>query len=470
MKTWQGRIDAPASPLYEAFMSSVAQDRRLAAYDIHASRAHARALARAGVISDADAARLDVALAEIDREVRDQTFIWCDELEDVHTHVEARLHEKLGDLAGALHAGRSRNDQIAADLRLYVMDCAREIQTALLNLQEALADLGARYRDAVMPGYTHLQQAQPLSIAQPLLAYAAMLGRDWERFRDGLQRVDRSPLGSGALAGATFDLDRDFLAAESGFSAVASNSLDAVSDRDFLVEFVSACALCMTHLSRFCEDLILWSSVELGFVRLPDAFASGSSMMPQKKNPDLAELIRGKTAVVLGDAAAALALVKGISLGYNSDLQESKGPLFHAADSLLPSLRILAAMVQELEFDTARTEAAISSFALATDVADHLVRRGMPFREAHAIVGHLVAGCLAQGRTLTDLSPAELAAASPQLTDLPELTPRASIRRKRTAGSTHPEEIEKQLEIARKEISERRLPSPLEEERLGVRG
>jgi argininosuccinate lyase len=460
MKTWQGRIDAPASPLFESFMSSVAQDQRIAQYDIRCSRAHARALARAGVISDADAARLDEALAEIADEVRDGSFVWRDELEDVHTHVEARLREKVGELAGALHAGRSRNDQIAADLRLYVMDRTREILAAIGELQEALLALAARYRDAVMPGYTHLQQAQPVAVAQPLLAYVAMLGRDWERFRDSLARADRSPLGSGALAGATFDLDRDFLAAESGFSAVVTNSLDAVSDRDFLVEFVSTAALCMTHLSRFAEDLILWSSVEFGFVRLPDAFASGSSMMPQKKNPDAAELIRAKTALVVGDAVAALTLVKGIPLGYDSDLQEGKTPLFHAADSLLASLRILAAMVPELEFDAVRTEAAVSSFALATDLADYLVRQGVPFREAHAVVGRLVSGCLAEGRSLADLSPAELAAASPHLNHVPELTARASIRRKRTAGSTHPDEIEKQLRAAREEIVGRRPLTP----------
>jgi argininosuccinate lyase len=462
MKTWQGRIDVPASPIFESFTSSVAQDRRLAPYDVRASRAHAGALELAGVITQADGLQLDRALAEIAEEIERGDFVWRHELEDVHTHVEIRLREKVGESAGALHAGRSRNDQIAADLRLYVLDRTHEALLAILDLQEALIDLAARYRDAIMPGYTHLQQAQPLSIAQPLLAHAAMLGRDWERFHDSLSRADRSPLGSGALAGATFDLDRDFLARESGFGAVAANSLDAVSDRDFVVEFIACAALCMTHLSRFSEDLILWSSVEFGFVRLPDAFASGSSMMPQKKNPDVAELIRGKTALVLGDVSAALALVKGIPLGYNRDLQEDKTPLFHAADTILPSLDILAAMIPLLEFDTMRTESAVSSFILATDVADHLVRRGVPFREAHAIVGRLVSDCVAQGRSLSDLTPAELEAVSPHLRDLPELTARASIRRKRTAGSTHPDEIERQLRAAGQEIDDRRalLPSP----------
>jgi argininosuccinate lyase len=457
MKTWQGRIAGPASPLFESFTSSAVQDQRLAQYDIRASQAHARALARATIISDAESERLMTALAEIGEEIRAGDLTWRDELEDVHTHVEVRLREKIGELADALHAGRSRNDQIAADLRLYVMDRTREILCGILDLQEALLELAGRYRRAVMPGYTHLQQAQPLSIAQPLLAYVAMLDRDWERFEGVLPRADRSPLGSGALAGASFDLDRPFLAEAAGFSAVASNSLDGVSDRDFLVEFVSCTGLCMTHLSRFAEDLILWSSVEFGFVRLPDAFASGSSMMPQKKNPDVAELIRGKTALVLGDVSAALALVKGIPLGYNRDLQEDKTPLFHAADTLLPSLRILAAMIPELEFDTERTETAVSSFAFATDLADHLVRNGVPFREAHAIVGHLVSQCLSEGRTLQDLTPEELEAASPHLRSIPELTVQASIRRKRTAGSTHPDEIDKQLQAAQEEIKSRRV-------------
>ncbi|MBV9282685.1 MAG: argininosuccinate lyase, partial [Chloroflexi bacterium] len=268
MKTWQGRIKAPAAPLYEAFASSAVPDQRLAAYDIRASRAHARALAQAGIISGPDADRLDGALAEIEEEVRSGAFAWRDDLEDVHTHVEARLREKLGALGSALHAGRSRNDQIAADLRLYVKDRTLEAMEAILDLQGALLTLAERYRDAVMPGYTHLQQAQPLLVAQPLLAYVAMLGRDWERFADGLRRTDLSPLGSGALAGSSFPLDRRFLAERCGFAGVVPNSLDAVSDRDFLVEFVAAAALCLTHLSRLGEDAIAWSSVEFGYLRL----------------------------------------------------------------------------------------------------------------------------------------------------------------------------------------------------------
>ncbi len=459
MKTWQGRIETAADRRFERFTSSIEQDRRLAPYDVIASRAHAKALAGAGVISTADAERLDLALQQVGVEIASGHLVWRDELEDVHTHVESRLRELTGELADSLHAGRSRNDQVAADLRLYTRDRIDEAMASILSLQSSLLDLARRYRNDIMPGYTHLQQAQPLSIAQPLLAHVSMLGRDWERFEEARTRANRSPLGSGALAGAAFPLNRDLLASSCGFSGPIANSLDAVSDRDFLVEFVFAAALCMTHLSRLAEDLILWSSTELGFVRLPDAFASGSSMMPQKKNPDVAELIRGKAALVLGDVTAALALVKGIPMGYNRDLQEDKTPLYHAADTLIPSLEILAAMLPEIEFDTERTERAVSSFALATDLADHLVRNGVPFRDAHAVVGGLVSDCLARGKDLTGLTPEELRAASRHFAEIPEMTPRASIRRKQTSGSTSPESIEQQLKEMDSMVEERRKES-----------
>jgi argininosuccinate lyase len=455
MKTWQGRIAAAADPLFEAFTSSAVQDQRLAPYDIRVSLAHVRALAAAGLIGQGDAHKLLQALEEIEREIARGEFVWRDELEDVHTHIEAQLREKTGEAADMLHTGRSRNDQIAADLRLYVKDCTSDILDALLDLQTSLLTLAERYRDAVMPGYTHLQQAQPLLVAQPLLAYVAMLGRDWERFRDSLTRTDLSPLGSGALAGSTFPLDRTLLAHECRFAGVIGNSLDAVSDRDFLVEFVATAALSMTHLSRLAEDLILWSSVEFGFVRLPDAFASGSSMMPQKKNPDVAELIRGKAALVIGDCTAALTLVKGLPLGYNRDLQEDKTPLYHAADTLLHSLRLLAAMIPQLELDTERTESAISSFTLATDLADHLVRNGVPFRQAHAAVGQLVSACLEEGRELTELDSHDLKTAKNGLAEL-ELTPLASVERKQTAGGTSPASVDKQLRAAAAMLSEHR--------------
>lgn len=456
MKMWHGRIGAPAANLFEAFTSSVVQDRRLAPYDVQVSMAHTRALRHAGLISPAEADTLLRALEEIAAEIETDAFSWHDDLEDVHTHVEVRLREKVGALADSLHAGRSRNDQVAADLRLYVRDRTRDALAAILDLQASLLGLAVKYTDAVMPGYTHLQQAQPLLIAQPLLAYAAMLERDWERFKNCLARVDRSPLGSGALAGSTFPLDRSFLAEQSGFGAVIGNSLDAVSDRDFVVEFVTTAALCMTHLSRLSEDMVLWASVEFGFIRLPDAFSSGSSMMPQKKNPDVAELVRGKAALVIGDATAVLTLVKGIPLGYNRDLQENTTPLYHASDTLLGSLGILAAMLPEIEFDTTRAESAISGFAYATDLADLLVEGGMPFREAHAVVGRIVSYSLERGRDLTDLTLQELQAAVPSVQELPEWTATASVRRKRTAGSTHPNAVAEGIRAARAALDEHR--------------
>lgn len=456
MKMWHGRIDAPAADLFESFTSSIVQDRRLAPYDVRVSMAHTEALQRAGRISRAEADTLIAALEAIAGEIETNAFAWHDDLEDVHTHVEVSLREKVGTVADALHAGRSRNDQIAADLRLYVRAQTLGALSGILDLQASLLGLATSYVDAVMPGYTHLQQAQPLLVAQPLLAYAAMLERDWERFRDGLARTDRSPLGSGALAGSTFPLDRALLAERAGFSAVIANSLDAVSDRDFVVEFVTCAALCMTHLSRLSEDIVVWSSVEFGFLRLPDAFSSGSSMMPQKKNPDVAELVRGKAALVIGDAAGALALVKGIPLGYNRDLQENTTPLYHAGDSLLGSLAILAAMVPGIEFDRTRTESAISGFAYATDLADLLVEGGMPFREAHAVVGRIVSYCLERGRDLTDLTLEELQAAVPSVQALPEWTAAASVRRKRTSGSTHPQAVADGLTAAQATIAEHR--------------
>jgi argininosuccinate lyase len=456
MKMWHGRIDAPAANLFESFTSSVVQDRRLAPYDVRVSMAHAQALQRAGLISRTDVDTLFAALEEIAGEIETDAFTWRDELEDVHTHVEVRLREKVGAIADTLHAGRSRNDQVAADLRLYVRDRTFDALSAILDLQTSLVELASKYADAVMPGYTHLQQAQPLLVAQPLLAYAAMLERDWERFRDSLARTDRSPLGSGALAGSTFPLDRELLAEQAGFGAVIGNSLDAVSDRDFVVEFVSSSALCMTHLSRLSEDIVLWSSVEFGFLRLPDEFSSGSSMMPQKKNPDVAELVRGKAALVIGDVAGVLALVKGIPLGYNRDLQENTTPLYHAGDSLLGSLGILSAMMPEIEFDTVRTESAISGFAYATDLADLLVDGGMPFREAHAVVGKIVSYCLDRGRDLTDLTLEELQAAAPSVRELPEWTAAASVRRKRTSGSTHPQAVADGLQSMQASITEHR--------------
>ncbi|HEV3309741.1 MAG TPA: argininosuccinate lyase [Chloroflexota bacterium] len=456
MKTWQGRLSTPSSSLFDSFTSSIVQDRVLAPYDVAVSQAHARALARAGLISGEEAAQLVAALSDIGDEIGSGQMEWRDDLEDVHTHIEVQLREKLGDLAGKLHTGRSRNDQVAADLRLYVRDHERRLLHMLLDLEGALIELASRYSDALMPGYTHLQQAQPVLIAYPLLAHAAMLTRDWERFREAMARTTHSPLGSGALAGSSFPIDRRHLAEAVGLGAPIENSLDAVSDRDFAVEFVFAAALCMTHLSRLAEDVIIWSSVEFGFVKLPDGFASGSSMMPQKKNPDVLELIRGKSALVIGDVTALLVLVKGLPLGYNRDIQEDKTPLFHSTETLEGSIAILSAMVPEMAFDVDRCAASISSFAMATDLAEHLVRQGVPFREAHARVGSLVSRALDQGSGLTDIVAAEPAGEAGPRLDPTMLTPEASVRGKATEGSTNPEDVRRQIERAGARIAARR--------------
>jgi argininosuccinate lyase len=459
VKTWQGRFATLSSSLFESFTSSVEQDQVLAVYDLSVSKAHAGALARAGLFTNEEAERLVEALGEIGDEIEAGLMEWCDELEDVHTHIEARLREKVGDLAGKLHTGRSRNDQIAADLRLYVIAHCERVESLLLDLIESVLDLAGKYEDALMPGYTHLQQAQPVLIAYPLLAYWQMLRRDLTRFQAAAEASRRSPLGSGAIAGSTFDLDRQFLGEQVGLGSPIENSLDGVSDRDFAVDFISAAAICMTHLSRMAEDVILWSTQEFGFVRLPDDFASGSSMMPQKKNPDVLELIRGKAALVIGDLTAILSLLKGLPLAYDRDLQEDKTPLFHAASTVEASLEILAVMLPKLRFDTDRCSSAISGFAMATDLADELVRAGTPFRDAHAVVGRLVEECIQSGRALADLDLSDLQAAGADLKALPDLTPQASIRRKATTGSTHPDEVRKAIAAAREFVKRKRVAS-----------
>jgi argininosuccinate lyase len=456
VKTWQGRFDSSTSSVFERFTSSVIQDQILAPYDIQVSQAHAQALERIGLITKDEAQRINVALSEIGEQIGAGEFEWRDELEDVHTHIEARLRQNVGDLANKLHAGRSRNDQIAADLRLYVLDQTRTALATLLDLQDVLLLLAAKHSRSLMPGYSHLQQAQPVVIAFPLLAHVAMLGRDWERFRDSLARASQSPLGSGAVAGSTFPIERQALAQAAGLGVPIENSLDAVSDRDFIVEFIFASALCMAHLSRLAEDLIIWSSTEFGFVRLPDAFASGSSMMPQKKNPDVPELIRGRSALVIGDLTAILTLVKGIPLGYDRDLQEDKTPLFHAATTTLAALEVLTAMMPELVFDTERCATAISSFAMATDLADHLVRNGVPFRDAHAAVGTLVSDRIRNGKPLSPVTDEAMTAAGLDGIAPPDLSPDASVTQKATAGSTNPTDVESQIEVARDKVTERR--------------
>ena len=373
-----------------AYTVSIQYDRRLYRQDIAGSIAHARMLAKQGIITDADADAITRGLQEILQEIEEGSFVWRPELEDIHMNVESRLHEKIGDAAGRLHTARSRNDQIALDVRMFVKDAVGEIIGAIHDLRTSLVGQAESNAEVVMPGYTHVQRAQPVLFAHHMLAYFEMLGRDADRFRQAYERADVLPLGSGALAGLPYHIDREFVAQELGFSRISSNSMDAVADRDFLLDFQSAAAICMMHLSRMAEELVLWSSDEFAFVRLSEEYTTGSSIMPQKRNPDFAELARGKTGRVFGSLMALLTLMKGLPLTYNRDMQEDKEGFFDTFDTLLATLTIFADMIAKMHIVPERMrEAAQGSYVLATDIADYLVDKGMPFREAHGVVALL---------------------------------------------------------------------------------
>ena len=373
-----------------AYTVSIHYDRRLYRQDIAGSIAHARMLAKQGIIDDDDATAITNGLQEILQEIEDGSFEWRPELEDIHMNVESRLHEKIGEAAGRLHTARSRNDQIALDMRMFVKDAINEVIDAIHDLRLSLVLQSEANITAVMPGYTHVQRAQPVLFAHHMLAYFEMLGRDADRFQQAYERADVLPLGSGALAGLPYPIDREFVARELGFSRISRNSMDAVADRDFLLDFQSAAAICMMHLSRMAEELVLWSSDEFSFIRLSDEYTTGSSIMPQKRNPDFAELARGKTGRVFGGLMALLTLMKGLPLTYNRDMQEDKEGFFDTFDTLLATLTIFADMIEKMQIVPERMrEAAQGSYVLATDIADYLVDRGMPFREAHGVVARL---------------------------------------------------------------------------------
>src|SRR5262245_7979331 len=453
VKAWAGRFEAPTAPPVEAFTTSLPVDRRLWPHDVRGSVAHVRGLVRARLLGRAEGARLERGLGRVARELEANRFRFLPGDEDIHMAIERRLTELVGPLGGKLHTGRSRNDQVALDLRLWLRAECDTTDARLAALQRALVAVARRHGDAIVPGYTHLQRAQPILLAHHLLAYREMLGRDRGRFRDCRARADELPLGAGALAGAGFAIDRGFLARELGFARVTGNSVDAVADRDAAAEFLAAAAVAAVHLSRLAEEVVLWASEEFGFVELPDAFATGSSMMPQKKNPDVAELVRGKTGRVIGDLVSLLTTLKGLPLAYNRDLQEDKPVLFDAADTLSQSLEIFTAMIPALGFRTDRMAAAADGLLLATDLADLLVERGVPFRRAHEMVGRLVRHCLANGIGLRDLDAAMLARHAPGLTPalVGGLTPAASVRRRRVLGGTAPAEVRRQLARALRE-------------------
>jgi argininosuccinate lyase len=404
----RGRFARARLPEVEAFTASLPFDRRLYRHDVRGSIAHARMLARTGLLRRAEAGKIVAGLRAIEREIDSGRFRFALADEDIHLAIERRLTERIGAPARKLHTARSRNDQVALDLRLYLRDELAEMIELVGGLRRTLVALARRHLDTVMPGYTHLQRAQPITLAHHLAAYVEMLGRDRERFAQALERTAVMPLGAGALAGTTLPIDRHLVARELGFGRISENSLDAVSDRDFVVDFLAAGALLAVHLSRMAEEIILWSSAEFGFVALPDEFSTGSSMMPHKKNPDLLELIRAKSGRVIGDLMAMLTVLKGLPLAYNSDLQEDKERVFDALDTLKPALQLLAMLWPRLGFDAAAMHAAAGGFALATDLAEYLVRHGVAFRRAHEIVGALVREASAAGRALEEYTLADL--------------------------------------------------------------
>jgi argininosuccinate lyase len=455
-KPWGGRFTQSADPAAERFTGSLAFDRRLWPQDITGSVAWARALARAGLLTDAERDTILGGLAAVRGELEQGTFTFRPELEDIHMNIERRLAEIVGEVGGKLHTGRSRNDQIALDERLYLRDVVARIGEALRRVQEVLVARAAETADAPMPGYTHLQRAQPIVLGHHLLAYVFMLQRDRERMAAAAARADTLPLGAGALAGTAFAIDREALGRDLGFAAVTANSLDAVSDRDYVLEFLAAAAIAGMHLSRLAADLSLWATAEFGFVEFADAFATGSSIMPQKKNPDVAELIRGKSGRLYGNLVAVLTAMKGLPLAYNSDMQEDKEPLFDSVDTLEAVLGVLPPLLGSLTFRTERMRrAAGEHYATATDLADYLVRKGLPFRQAHEVVGRVVRHALESGRELTALSLDELRRFSP-LVDADvtgALTVEASLRARAVTGGTAPAAVQQALAHARRLIA-----------------
>jgi argininosuccinate lyase len=451
-KAWSGRFSEPVDDLTQRFNASVGFDRRLAEFDIQGSLAHARMLERCGIVAAADLEAIERGMARILDEVRSGAFAWSIAHEDVHSNIEYRLTELVGDAGKRLHTARSRNDQVATDLRLWLRSEIDDLAHLLLRVRERLLDLAERHAATLMPGFTHLQVAQPVTFGHHLMAYFEMFSRDAERLVDCRRRVNRLPLGASALAGTSYPIDRESVARELGFDGVCENSLDAVSDRDFAVEFLAAAALAMAHVSRLGEELVLWSSPAFGFVAIADRFCTGSSIMPQKKNPDVPELMRGKAGRVYGALVALLTVIKGQPLAYNKDNQEDKEPLFDAADTLRDVLAILAELLQGIEARPERMREALrQGFATATDLADYLVRKGVPFRDAHEVVALAVRAAEAAGKDLAEVPLEELRRFSPLIgPDVAAvLTAEGSAASRRHIGGTAPEAVRAAIARAR---------------------
>ncbi len=447
---FQKSIDKAA----EKYVASIPFDWRLYKQDIAGSIAHAQMLAKQKLISKKDAELIVSGLVAIQDEIEQGKLVFKPELEDIHMNIESRLFEKIGDVAGKLHTARSRNDQVALDLRLFVKEAVSETASKLRDFQHALLDIAEANKAVIMPGYTHLQQAQPVLFAHHLLAYFEMLRRDVMRFQDCLKRADVLPLGSGALAGVAYPVDRDFVAEKLDFGEVSANSLDAVSDRDFVIEYEAAAAMTMMHLSRLAEEMVLWSSAEFGFVELDEAYTTSSSIMPQKKNPDVAELARGKTGRVYGNLLSILTMMKGLPLAYNRDMQEDKEGLFDTVDTLLSTLEVFAGLIKTLKVNAARMQTAMAnSYILATDLADYLVRKGLPFRQAHNVVGRLVQYAMSKKRSFQELGLDEYRSFSPLFADdVYGITVETSVAARSAIGGTAPARVAAALSRARKLI------------------
>lgn len=456
-KLWGGRFSENTDAAVEAFSSSIDIDKRLYHHDVEGSIAHCRMLAKCEIIGQDEAETLIRGLEQIRVEIESGGFAFLDRLEDIHMHIEHRLAEIVGPTARKLHTGRSRNDQVATDIRLWLRDMTRQLLGGLHHFRKALVDMAESHIGVIMPGYTHLQRAQPILFSHYLMAYYEMFTRDAHRFEDGLKRINILPLGSAALAGTTYPIDRDYVADLLGFIGVSANSIDAVSDRDFIIEFLGAASICMMHFSRLSEELVLWSSSEFGFVVIPDAFSTGSSIMPQKKNPDVPELVRGKTGRVFGSLVAVLTTMKSLPLAYNRDMQEDKVPLFDAADTLCACVDIYTRMFPALKINAAVMEGAVQTgYMNATDLADYLAAKGMPFREAHGCAGAAVRYAMEKNTELHELDIEELRSFSDLIQEdiFNLLTPRAMIERRCCFGGTSTGNVLEAIKRAHEQLAE----------------
>lgn len=454
-KLWGGRFEGKNEAWIDAFGASITFDQKLAKQDIQGSLAHVKMLAKTGILTAEEAQQISAGLAVLQQKLLDGKLTFTIENEDIHLNIEKYLHEEIGPVAGKLHTGRSRNDQVATDMHLYLKEIVLEVIEKIQLLREVLVHKAEENIETIMPGYTHLQHAQPISFAHHMMAYYGMLTRDQERFSESMKRIDISPLGSAALAGTTFPIDREYTAELLGFSAIYENSLDGVSDRDFILEFLSNSSILIMHLSRFCEEIILWCSHEFKFIELTDTFSTGSSIMPQKKNPDMAELIRGKSGRVFGNLFGLLTVLKGLPLAYNKDLQEDKEGMFDTAETILTSLEIMSGMVETMTLNKdIMAQSTEKDFSNATELADYLANKGMPFRQAHEVVGKLVLDCTKKGIYLQDVLLADYQAITPLIeADIYQtLASKTAIERRHSAGGTGFDQIRIAIEKSKKQL------------------